>query len=509
MDKKFKSIVGTIMCVILALAFSAFLLIETDVDMASGSALPWWPGFPEIVAGNESVAWNFTVVAGVNTSSPSFTPEPSPPGFSFTVVDGELQTGGDGPGPVPGGFDFGKILWTAAEGWLNSKGWVEVNITNNLGCDIVVTNLTAEVTAGPETDPFIHPYLLDACNSNPGAYNQTSNATCPWVATMANFSLVKLETLDPVLDEVDYYAGNLPQGCMHDLPTDSLTMDMGQINPATGKPWKPWAALPTGPGTLLGPDAGGDAAATGHVAPILLRAGETFNEFFGVGIFGNATSGTQIIGTITLNLTYRRVSVPNYLEVVKVSVLYKGEPITQAYNTWTVDVEVTVKNLGTAPIDANVSLYGLTATTGNLTHWSGGTLEQVGTVQTITGLAGGANTTLTFSWDLSTAPKPPDGAPSIAVPFRAIAWSQGSLHYDEKWSQIDIILWGDVNLNGRVDLGDIGKVILVYSGIITGPTRPRRPLRPKRQRPRRPRRHRQSHPNLQRRTLTIILFFNV
>jgi len=34
----------------------------------------------------------------------------------------------------------------------------------------------------------------------------------------------------------------------------------------------------------------------------------------------------------------------------------------------------------------------------------------------------------------------------------------------------DVRLWGDVNLNGRVDLGDIGKVILVYSGIITGPT---------------------------------------
>jgi hypothetical protein len=462
MDKKVKSIAVVCMVLLLSLAFSSF--VSFDVDVASGSAEPWWPGIPDVVTAVENVTWDFYVVGAYQTSSPSFTPAPQPPGFTFTVVDGGQVTGhsGNGPGPVTGGFDFGTLEEYAGREYLSGWGWVEVNITNNLGQDVVITNLTAEVTNGTMTEewPFID--LILSCEADPGAYNLTDPADCWKVARMGNFTLVNYQFLDPYVDEVDYYAGAAT--CVYDSTAihDTRIMDLGQINPATGEFWNPYGAMPDGAETLLGPDSGGDAAATGHVAPILLRAGETFNEFFGPGIFGNVTVPTKIWGTITLTLSYRKIVTPTPLDVVSVVV----SP-AEAFNTETVEVNVTVKNTGASPIsNIDVSLYGFERMRGNLTHWSGGTWGQIGTTQTITSLAAGATTSLIFSWDLTCAPT------YGPAPVKAIAVSvYNSTHvdYDELQGQVTIRLWGDVNDDGRITLGDVGKLDLCYSGIIPGP----------------------------------------
>jgi hypothetical protein len=438
-----------VVCVVLLLgfAFCSLVSFDGDGDVVSGSALPGW-GPLDTVTGTENVTWDFYVVAGVNTSSPPMpSPAPQPPGFNFTVAGGGYKAGygGTGPGPVTGGFDYGKVTWRLVQFYegplklISEHGWVKINITNLLGEDMVITNITAEVTNGTETLDY----------PAPGAWIPE---TLPWIG---NHTLVWFDALDLYADECDYYTGVAEVSGMDSNPL--LTWTDAHASNFTGP-----TLMPTGPLTLVGPDSGGDAAATGHVAPILLRNGETFTEYFGVQLFGNATSGTKIYGTITLTLTYRKVITPSPLDVVDVTV----SP-TEAYNTETVKVNVTMKNTGTSPISFNVSLYGFTRLYAfNITHWAHSTWEQVGTTQTITSLAAGATTSLIFSWELTCAPT------TGLVPAKAIAvsvYNTTHIYYDEHQGQVRVRLWGDVNGDGRISLIDVGKCDLVYSEVISCP----------------------------------------
>jgi hypothetical protein len=454
-----------LVCVVLLLgfAFCSLVSFDGDGDVVSGSALPWWPGIPDVVTAVENVTWDFYVVGAYNTTSPSFTPAPQPPGFTFTVVDGGQAMGhtGTGPGPVTGGFDFGTLWEYAGREYLSGWGWVEINITNNLGQDVVITNLTAEVTNGTITEEWVFIDVYEACiPPDPGIPEY-----CLDIARMGNFTFVNFQSFDPYADEVDYYAGTATPTYDYGFEFHDTRVMEDPLNPQLN----PWTEMPTGPATLVGPDSGSDAAVTGHVAPILLRAGETLNEFFGPGIFGNATVPTKIWGTITLTLTYGKVVTPSPLDVVDVSIysFYCDEIVTWAYNNWTVQVNVTVRNTGTNPIsNISVSVYGFERMRGNLTHWSGGTWGQIGTTQTITGLDGGAYTTLTFSWELTCAPTyGPAPAKAIAVSV----YNTTHIYYDELRGQVRIRLWGDVNDNGRVTLNDVAILDLIYSGIIPGP----------------------------------------
>jgi hypothetical protein len=255
-----KSVVLVCTVLLLGLAFGSFV----SSDAASAS--------PQVIT--TTVKYDYYVVAGYEMEPTLPNPAPSPYGFNFTCNP-----------PV---YNFGNITYWGGRTYLKEGtsdsptggAYVEVNITNLLGYDITITNLTAQVTDGT---PTLHFYFSPAED---------------W---FGNFTLLQIDSLDPwpkdepfVFDEVDYYTGEVEP---------LATPDGDWATGAVGIPY-PEGQFYTGQESLLEPDYEGDAEATGHVAPIPLAAGETFTEYFGVIIFGDATSGAQINGTITLRLTY-------------------------------------------------------------------------------------------------------------------------------------------------------------------------------------------------------------
>jgi hypothetical protein len=238
-----------------------------------------------------TVTYDYYVVAGYEMEPTLPSPTLSPQGFNFTVeafkrnATGLYFLGSEGCnfGSLTNDPGYPFYLKAGFEGMTLYGGvYARVNITNLLGFDIIITNLTAEVTAGTPTLEFWGP---------PGQY---------W----GNHTLVWIDPLDTGrIDEVNYTTGEVH------VVLDSTT-DIDWWTKAVGTPYP--TGYRTGVVSLVLPDPWGDAEATGHVAPIHLAAGETLTEYFGIIIFGDVERGTQIDGTITLSLTYEYEAPPEY-----------------------------------------------------------------------------------------------------------------------------------------------------------------------------------------------------
>jgi hypothetical protein len=207
-----------------------------------------------------------------------------------------------------------------------------VDITNLLGYDITITNLTAEVTAGTPTKHFWFPYAR---------------------AWFGNFTLLNVDTLDPwrpgpaPFDECNYYTGEV-----------TVVQDGDWVAMAVGTPYPEPV---DGPRSLVEPDWEGDAEATGHVAPIKLKNGSTLTEYFGIVIFGDVDPGTQINGTITLSLTYR-IGGPPIISIL--SPENKMYPVNDVPLTFTVDeptdwIGYSLDGQANVTITENATLLGL------------------------------------------------------------------------------------------------------------------------------------------------------
>jgi hypothetical protein len=156
---------------------------------------------------------------------------------------------------------------------------------------------------------------------------------------------------------------------------------------------------------------------------------------------------TNIFGTVT-------VALPGSVDVTNVDVSHGGNLVNQAYKTWTVDVSVTVHNNGSVPINCPVTAYYYTATS---TH-------QIGLSQNVNNLDPGNTTTLIFTWNFLTLPV------GINYTVKANATCTVGGASDEFVNGLmEKIPWGDVNNDGKITGGDVGKLDLIYSDVVTGP----------------------------------------
>jgi hypothetical protein len=108
------------------------------------------------------------------------------------------------------------------------------------------------------------------------------------------------------------------------------------------------------------------------------------------------------------------------------------------------DIVVTVRNNGTEHETFNVTVY-----------YNDTAIE----TQTVTDLPSDANLTLTFTWyPLSV----PSGTYLISANISSLVL--GEIRKDDGY--VEIWVWGDVNGDGKITLADVGKMDLIYSGII-------------------------------------------
>jgi len=263
-------------------AFIAYLIVFFGLL----SKIVFWVASAKVTG---TVTYDYYVVAGYEMEPTPPNPAPSPQGFLFTGASFKINSTGTFQVGNSTVYNFGSItkfgrlyLYEGAAGTSYGSAYAVVNITNLLGYDITITNLTVEVTAGTPTKDF---------------YFSPANT---W---FGNWTMVWVDTLDPwspenPKDEVDYYTGQVKYVIGGSPGTDCDWWTKAVREPCDAN---------TGPASLLEPDLNGDANATGHVAPVQLAAGETLTEYFGVIIFGDVDPGTQIEGTITLTLEYEYV----------------------------------------------------------------------------------------------------------------------------------------------------------------------------------------------------------
>ena len=112
--------------------------------------------------------------------------------------------------------------------------------------------------------------------------------------------------------------------------------------------------------------------------------------------------------------------------------------VSEAYPTWTIEVNVTVMNNATTPASFNVTAY-----------YNASTWHEIGT-QNVTDLAPSAQTTLTFNWTLA-------GVPYCNRTIKANATFAGdtNLANNEAYSWVKVKKIGDVNNDGTVNVIDI------------------------------------------------------
>jgi hypothetical protein len=223
----------------------------------------------------ETATYPYAVRAGYDTTTTTPTSGPSSnPLITFTATPSEAHWPNLGPvSPI------------------SSNKSVQIKITNGLGSDIYITNITAEVTSDEYTDPF-------------DGYS--------------GFSIISVDVLDLGLDRPDELDEDLEPFCLYDeanywLPSanpDTVVTinDLHRDNDTfydSGGSETPAYEIPTGPGGLIFPETESfDAAATGHVGPIFLEDGKSLTEYFAVKLWGELSSPTIIDGTITITLTY-------------------------------------------------------------------------------------------------------------------------------------------------------------------------------------------------------------
>ena len=112
--------------------------------------------------------------------------------------------------------------------------------------------------------------------------------------------------------------------------------------------------------------------------------------------------------------------------------------VSEAYPTWTIQVNVTVMNNGTIPASFNVTAYY------NVSTWC-----EIGT-QNVTDLASGAQTTLTFNWNLSSVP-----ICNRTIKANATLAGDANLANNEGYSWVKVKWLGDVNNDGSTNVLDI------------------------------------------------------
>jgi hypothetical protein len=130
--------------------------------------------------------------------------------------------------------------------------------------------------------------------------------------------------------------------------------------------------------------------------------------------------------------------------------------VNGCYKTWTLKVSVTVLNNGTLPVNCTVNAYYFNATD----------TYQIETAQNITNLFPSNRTTLIFNWNCSALPVKANYTVKANVTCPCGAQDEFIDGPVKKRP------WGDVNDNGKVgstDFGDVGKVYVIYSEIITDP----------------------------------------
>ncbi len=266
MNKKFKP--SALSCMVLLVTVSFFGFFGSRNIVCATQPVP-----------TMAIAeYDYYVVAGHNIIPTLPPPAPYLDGFHLTFYSSANGTGVYNPAPV---YNFGNItkwggrsyLYHGVESAPGPMG-AAVDIQNLLGYDITILDLTVKVkTCTPIPD-----------------YTRNS-------------SMVMVDTLDPwdngsgMYDECNYNNGFVVVKRMPDM-TGGVPLDVFALK------YRDPTGYPEGPGSLVEPDKDGDAAATGHVAPIALPNGATFTEYFGVIISGRPDEGTQINGTITLALTY-------------------------------------------------------------------------------------------------------------------------------------------------------------------------------------------------------------
>ena len=119
---------------------------------------------------------------------------------------------------------------------------------------------------------------------------------------------------------------------------------------------------------------------------------------------------------------------------------------SEAYTTWTIQVNVTVLNNGTQTMSCTVAVY-----------YNASTWYEIGT-QPVTDLAEGANTTLTFNWNLS-------GVAYGVYTIKANATLAGDTYPDNNEKvdgQVKVRLRGDMDDDGYVGPFDLGMFTAAY-----------------------------------------------
>jgi len=173
----------------------------------------------------------------------------------------------------------------------------------------------------------------------------------------------------------------------------------------------------------------------------------------GTGVYTvtlNVTDDDGGFGVDTLNVTV--VTVGYDVAVINVTLSDSA-----AYWTWTIQVNVTVKNNGTEPASFNVTAY-----FSNSSPW-----YEIGT-QTVTNLTAGENITLTFNWILAGLPE----SKNFTVKANATLLDGVDTNPSDNEKidgQLELRLWGDVNGDGVINILDLKLVKLAYSGLIDEP----------------------------------------
>jgi len=88
------------------------------------------------------------------------------------------------------------------------------------------------------------------------------------------------------------------------------------------------------------------------------------------------------------------IALPSAVDVTNVTVSHHGNLVTETFKTWTLKVNVTVNNNGTAPVNCTVNAY----------YYNVTFTQQIGTSKNITDLPPDSNATLTFDWDCTGLP---------------------------------------------------------------------------------------------------------
>ena len=139
------------------------------------------------------------------------------------------------------------------------------------------------------------------------------------------------------------------------------------------------------------------------------------------------------------------------VNITNVTASHRGILVDAAYQTWTVNVNVTVHNNGTVPINCTVTAYYFNATA----------TYQIGT-QNATNLAPCNITTLTFNWDLSGVPD------NATYTIKANATCTCDAHDELINGQVKIRPLGDITGEGKRTVSDMLVLKVALTKIMLG-----------------------------------------